>query len=259
MPMHDWIRVEPNYFHDFHVGWIAAFRQSLNNGVLPAGYYALAEQNVPPFEPDVLALQAPPPKSKPGKSHSNNGRTPSGGSTLTLTLAAAPPRVRFTAAEPKASNIPRKQRRIAIRRASNHRLVAVIEIVSPGNKANKRDFLAFVNKAISLLEQGIHLLIIDPFPPTARDPNGIHAAIWRSLVRKRFALLADKPLTLAAYAAERDDRFAAYVEPLAVGDAICDMPLFLTPTEYVYAPLEETYGQAWSGFPAPWKEVVEGE
>lgn len=257
MPMHDWTRVEPNYFHDFHVGWLAAFRQSLNNGVLPRGYYALAEQVVPPFEPDVLTLQAPLPKSKPSSTKSSNGRHSNG--VGTLTLSAVPPRVRFTDAKPKATKTVPKQRRIAIRHASKHRLVAVIEIVSPGNKANKRDFQAFVDKAISLLEQGVHLLIVDPFPPTARDPHGIHASIWRGLVHKRFTPPEDKPLTMAAYVAEPDDRFTSYVEPLAVGDPIRDMPLFLTPTEYVNAPMEEIYAQAWLGFPSLWKEVVEGK
>jgi len=256
MPMHDWTRVEPNSYHAFHVGWLAAFQHSLNNGVLPMGYFAAAEQVVVPFEADVLALELPLPKTNSGRTRLFESEPLAGGGTLTV--AAAPPRVRFAEAHPKAPRIPRKERRIAIRHSSNNRLVAAIEIVSPGNKANKRDFQTFVDKSIVLLEQGIHLLIIDPFPPTPRDPNGLHAAIWRGLVRKRFTPPADKPLTLAAYVAERDDRFRSYVEPLAIGDPIPDMPLFLTPTEYVYAPLEATYGQAWAGFPAPWKDVIEG-
>src|SRR5579859_7129786 len=135
MPMHDWTRVEPNYFHDFHVGWLAAFRQSLNNGGLPPGYYALAEQVVPPFEPDVLALQAPLPRFKPSGKRLPAIPLPNGGGTLTL--PAAPPRVRSTDSGAKVDN-SLKHRRIAIRHSSNHRLVAVIEIVSPGNKASKK-------------------------------------------------------------------------------------------------------------------------
>jgi hypothetical protein len=45
----------------------------------------------------------------------------------------------------------------------------------------------------------------------------------------------------------------AYLEPLAVGDILPDMPLFLEPGLYVDVPIEATYGQAWEGFPAPWK------
>src|SRR5262249_28003639 len=150
--------------------------------VLPKGYFAAAEQVVVPFEADVLALEVPVPKNRTGRTRSLENEPPNGGGTLTL--AASPPRVRIVEAQPKAPRIPRKDRRIAIRHSSKNRLVAVIEIVSPGNKANKREFQSFVDKSIVVLEQGIHLLVIDPFPPTPRDPSGIHAAIWRGLVRK---------------------------------------------------------------------------
>jgi len=29
-----------------------------------------------------------------------------------------------------------------------------------------------------LIRQGIHLLVIDLFPPGQRDPQGLHKAIW---------------------------------------------------------------------------------
>ena len=48
----------------------------------------------------------------------------------------------------------------------------------------------------------------------------------------------DKPLTLAAYSA---GPVKAYVEPVAVGDVMPDMPLFLDPDRHVPAPLEATY------------------
>jgi hypothetical protein len=48
----------------------------------------------------------------------------------------------------------------------------------------------------------------------------------------------------------------AFVEPVAVGDALPDMPLFLTPEIYVPVPLEETYQLAWEGMPAYWREVL---
>ena len=57
-------------------------------------------------------------------------------------------------------------------------MVAIIEIVSPGNKHSKDALRKFVSKAVEFLDQGVHLLIVDLFPPTKRDPNGIHRAIW---------------------------------------------------------------------------------
>lgn len=243
MPMHDWTRVAPNYYHDFHVGWIAALRQHLNTGGLPRGFYALAEQSVPPVVPDVLTLEVP----SVGGPPTGNGTVGTGPSPATAVLDAGrrqPPRIR--------------SRRLAVRHADGHRLVAVIEIVSPGNKSGRRDFLRFVDKAVELVEDGIHLLIVDPFPPTPRDPRGLHAAVWRELVGKRFTPPAGRPLTLAAYEARADDTFAAFVEPLAVGDRLPDMPIFLAPGRHVPVPLEPTYQTAWAGFPSPWREVVEG-
>src|SRR5256885_2075620 len=53
----------------------------------------------------------------------------------------------------------------------NHHLmttVAVIEILSPGNKDSRAAVRDFVDKTIDFLRAGIHLLLVDLFPPTAR-------------------------------------------------------------------------------------------
>ena len=80
-------------------------------------------------------------------------------------------------------------------------LIAVIEIVSPGNKDNTNGLKTFVRKAGKLLRRGVHLLVVDLFPPSVRDPHGIHKAIWDQFKEEPFELPPDKPLTLAAYAA----------------------------------------------------------
>lgn len=250
MPMHDWTRVKPNPYHAFHLAWLAALQQALNTGVLPAGYYALADQSVPPVSSDVRTLQVPPTTEElpPGPGTSGNG----GAQVLTT----SPPRVQFSATE-SSRMAERPLRRIAVRDESGNRLVAVIEIVSPANKRSNREFRRFLNKTVSLLLDGIHLLVVDPFPPTARDPRGLHAAIWKALVRKAdFTPPAGKPLTLASYAVGPDE-FTAYVEPIASGDVLPDMPLFLTPDGYVSVPLERTYHMAWQGFPPPLRRLLE--
>lgn len=43
MPAHDWTRVIPGTFHDFHHEWISTIKRTLNDGILPLGYYAMAE------------------------------------------------------------------------------------------------------------------------------------------------------------------------------------------------------------------------
>ena len=91
-------------------------------------------------------------------------------------MAAAPPKARFVVDGEEDAYAHRANR---IRIQHRHgQVVAVIEIVSPGNKNTRTALRAFVRKASDLIWQGIHLLVIDLFPPSERDPQGIHKAIW---------------------------------------------------------------------------------
>ena len=252
MPMHDWTRIDRNDYYHFHGSWIFALTNALNQSVLPKGYFALAEHTIPPFVPDVLTLTLP-----PGADQPVSGTGADDGDTATA--VAEPVAHVATTEQRKKRRRPAGRRRVAVRHARNRRLVAVVEIVSPGNKASKRDFADLRDKSVELLDAGVHLLLIDPFPPTARDPKGLHDAVWRALTGKRFDPPAGQPLTLAAYAARGANTFSAFVEPLAVGSQLPAMPLFLTPDAHVLTPLEETYQAAWAGFPAPLRPLLEGE
>ena len=149
----------------------------------------------------------------------------------------------------------RKADRIAVRHRHGQ-VVAVVEIVSPGNKASRNELRTFVEKTSNLISQGVHLLVVDLFPPSKRDPQGIHKAIWDEFIEEDFELPAGQPLTLAAYDAGPPPM--AYVESVAVGEALPEMPIFLKPETYVPAPLEETYRATWDEFfPAPMKRLLE--
>jgi hypothetical protein len=112
-----------------------------------------------------------------------------------------------------------------------------------------------VEKAVEALYRGYHLLIVDLFPPTPRDPDGLHAAIWGEFGDDPFVLPGNEPLTLAAYSA--GPRKRAYVESTAVGRDLMEMPLFLEPEVYVDVPLDATYRAAYRGVPQKWKRVLE--
>jgi hypothetical protein len=137
----------------------------------------------------------------------------------------------------------RKANRVTVRDPDGE-VVAVIEIVSPGNKHAVR---SFVRKAVNLLLGGVHFLVVDLFPPSKRDPQGIHKLLWDRIRDEDFALPPDKPLTLAAYSA--GSTITAYVEPIGVGDRMPDVPIFLTADRYVPCPLEATYQASWDAFP----------
>jgi hypothetical protein len=239
MPIHDWTRVRPNRFHDFHQSWTVAIRNALNAGRLPPGYFAMVEQETGGPEPDVVTLELTPPA----------GPTPGGGTAVDL----QPPKARFVTRS-EAGGYARKANRVTVRRPDGE-VAAIIEIVSPGNKDNRHALRAFARKAAEFLQAGVHLLIVGLFPPGPRDPQGVHKVIWDDIRDEPFTLPPDKPLTLAAYAAGTET--VAYVEPVAVGDPLPEMPIFLTADRYVACPLEATYQTAWQLFPAPLKQPLE--
>jgi hypothetical protein len=243
MPIHDWTRVDAGVFHHFHTGGLVEIGNALNGGQLPGGYYALAEQAAGLIGPDVLTLerQAEETSPKPG-----NG-------TQTKTAVIMPPRVKHVFRRERKF-YSKKQRRLAIRHRSNDRLVAVVEIVSHGNKSSAANVRDFVEKAATIVLSNINLLVIDLFPPTRRDPHGIHAAIWRALGDRHQQTYTSKPLTLASYDVGED--IIGYVEPIAVGDRLKDMPLFLEEDRYIDVPLEATYRAAWRGVPKHLQQVL---
>ncbi len=247
MPIHDWTRVTAGTWHDFHLVWIAEIRNVLNGGILPADYYAQAEQIAGPIGPDVLTLQLPDALADGAADSSPEG---TGGG---VAVRAAPPRMRITA-EAEMNDYVLKRRTLVIRHASGDCIV-LLEIVSPGNKAARHALRSFVEKAVEALYRGYHLLIVDLFPPGPRDPNGIHGAIWSEFCDSSHVQPAGEPLTLASYSA--GPRKRAYVEPTAVGRELMDMPLFLEPEIYVNVPLEATYQAAYRGVPRRWQRVLE--
>ena len=133
-------------------------------------------------------------------------------------------------------------------------VVAVIELVSPGNKNSRHAIRSFVDKTLDFLRQGIHILIIDLFPPSRRDPQGIHKVIWDEVREEAFELPSDKLLTLVAYSAGVPK--TAYVDPVAVGDTLPDMPVFLDSATYILAPLEATYLATWETCPEELRELI---
>ena len=109
------------------------------------------------------------------------------------------------------------------------------------------------------LDAGVQLLLVDLFPPGPHDPQGMHGAICRSLDQSSeepYDPPAEEPLTVAGYAAGPE--VDVFLEHVAVGVPLPDMPLFLRPDRYVMAPLEATYQTAYRGMPAFWREVIEG-
>ena len=183
MPIHDWTRVTAGTWHDFHLAWIAEIRNALNGGLLPPSYYVQAEQIAGPLGPDVLTLQTPELPPDLGIEEPSTGG---------LAVATVPPRARLVD-EAEMSDYVLKRRALVIRHVSGDRIVALLELVSPGNKSARFALRSFVDKAVEALFRGYHLLIVDllpAYPPrSARDSRShlgrarqrlLHAAARRA-------------------------------------------------------------------------------
>jgi hypothetical protein len=238
MPIHDWTRADAGTYHDFHQVWTIEIRNALNRGLLPQGYSAFADLKVSGVEPDVAAIQARP--------------TPVGGG---LAVAEAPPHARqVLKGTTEAGTYARKANRIVIRHRRGQ-LVAAIEVVSPGNKESRNGIVAFVGKVVDFLRNGIHVVLIDPFPPGPRDPDGIPALVWDEVAGlPTEPLPPDKLLTVASYDASGD--LTAYVNSVGVGDPLPDASLFLAPGWYISVPLERTYEAAWDETPQDTRDLI---
>ena len=243
MPAHDWLHVDAGTFHDFHHGWIYEIKSALNGGMLPGGFYAMAEQHAGQVIADVLALHS-------GEENEDSGPDDGG-----VAVLRAPPRVGRKVVASASATYRQLRKTIAIRHVSGHRIVAMIEIVSPGNKDRAKNVEDFAEKAQAALRAGIHLLLVDLFPFGTHDPHGMHGAIWEQFDSEDYHPPVNQPLMLASY--DADQLPEAYLVPFAVGDTLTDMPLFLTHNGHIDVPLEATYQAAFQSVPAVWRKVLE--
>lgn len=242
MPVHDWTRVVAGNFHDFHHTWITSIKHRLNHGLLPNGYYALAEQVAQGPVPDVLTLE-----------RQDEWPSSSGDSTTVMTLTATPPQIRYKE-EVDVSIYARRADRIAIHHVNGDRVVAYIEIVSPGNKYSRRAVEQFQEKIAEALERGCHVVMLDILPPGRHDPSGMHAAFWNRHFESSHGVTEDEPYGVSSYCADLVPH--GYFEPVGLGRPLPNIPLFLTTDSYVNLPLEETYLVAWEDVPDRWKQVL---
>ena len=245
MPIHDWSRVDAGIFHGFHARWIARLAETLMP-MLPTGYYAEAEQHASERVADVLTLRISPPT---GDDHSHSLR-----STDIKTALLELPKV----AEHRTAKRNRKEklrpRHVAIRHVSGHRVVALIEIVSPGNKDRGSHVEAFVDKAETAIASGVHVVAVDLFSPSRSAPAGLPARIWRRFERSPVVLPADRPLSFGSFVGRVPPD--AYFEFRKIGDELPSFPLFLTDEKYLNLPLEATYSATFEYGPPYLREML---
>lgn len=152
----------------------------------------------------------------------------------------APPQPTLTL-EPRLPSQDIYEVRIYDSRRKRH-LVAAIEIVSPSNKDRPENRSTFVAKVATLMEQGVCVSIVDIV--STMDFN-LYAELLSFVEGVDPALNGDPP---SMYAATVRTRFEGqrrlmdtWYHPLAIGQALPTLPIWLTETQAISLDLEASY------------------
>lgn len=124
-------------------------------------------------------------------------------------------------------------------------VLAVVEVVSPGNKDDEQTRLAFAGKCLSYLSKGIGLLVMDIV--TNRLANLHNTLVHLGKQDTRFEMVGSPPIYVAAYRPvhrNREDVIDLWHWPLAVGSPLPAVPLALKGFGCVRLDLEATYTEA---------------
>jgi hypothetical protein len=222
MTLHHW----PNPrvpWRSFHNHWAIRLVEYLNQGVLPVGFRARPTEFIIGVEPDVLLLQ-------------EHDRPDMLASTQTALAEAT-----LTAVLPAPAELPI----VGVYSAYDAtRLVAVIELVSPGNKDRSEAIQAFVEKVVFLLQDGVHVMVIDVL--------SLPQLSIRRPILGRLGLdtetAAEGSLWISSYCSLPGGEPYPHVEvrewaqPAAIGKPLPATPLFLRGDKlWVTVDLETTY------------------
>ncbi len=207
------------HWESFHASWAVKLADMLTEQVLPAHFMAEAMVHIgPSVEIDEAPLDR------------HVEREITGNGVPSLEIPATFP----DTFEVRVFNIE-----------GGPRLVAAIELVSPGNKDRAEERRAFCTKCASYLHQGVSLVMVDIV--TSRRAN-LHNEMMRLMeVGGAFEVAGESPLYAMAYRPVRRDKrnlIEAWTVPLALGHALPVMPLSLGGDVVLPLDLESAYMDA---------------
>lgn len=223
-----------------HSLWAGAITASLNAGLLPRDHFAEPQVSVGRVEVDVATQHeegqgqgnAIPPATPP----------PSGGEVATLAARAwAPP----TPAFEMDAVFPGEVEVLVISTVAGPTLVGAIELVSPSSKDRPASRRAFAMKCLSYFQAGVGVLVVDVV--TERNAN-LHDEMAGLLLGEAPGF-PGSPATYAAacrpFRRSAGERIAVWPQPLAVGQPLPEIPLWLRDLEDpIRIDLEASYTEA---------------
>ncbi len=219
-------------WESFHAFWAAAIGERLNR-LLPPRYFAAIQTHLGSrVEADVAEFEA----ESVGVAESANG--PGGGTAL---QTWAPPAAVLTMPAVFPDDIEVQ----VFDTRDGARLVAVVELISPGNLDRPEVRRAFAAKCAAYLQRGVGLVIVDIV--TSHRFNLHNELVQLLRLDTAFAMPADATLYAAAYRpARRQDAnvIDVWPAPLAVGDPLPLLPLALRGAAAVPLDLDAAYTDA---------------
>jgi len=201
------------HWHSFHNSW-ATYISSQLNSLLPLGYFA--EANVQyGIEIDVAAFEE---------------------------SGAEPSTVNYTPPAPNATHPTTFTEAVVeigiFSRSGGPQLAAAVELVSPANKDRPETRQALVNKCATYIQAGVGVVLVDVVTERSAD---FHREL---LARLGATGNAPGPLFASAYRpVERDGAsiLDVWIEPVALGQPLPTMPLWLRGGLCLPVELEATY------------------
>lgn len=225
-PVHGW--------ESFHARWAVALSDAFNR-VLPRGYLAEVQIHIGRnIEADVAEFELSP------SIYAEEENGSDGGAAVQVQTWASP-----VAAQTVNIVFPDDIEVQLYDLRDGKRLVAALELISPGNKDRAKARRAFGAKCVAYLQRGIGVVIVDIV--TLRSGN-LHQVVLELLDQTEGSVLsADTELYAVAYRpAHRGDNNQLDLWPveLAVGQPLPLLPLALRGAFFVPVDLEATYMEA---------------
>jgi hypothetical protein len=238
MPLRDHFRPPLDnlrYWEGFHATWPVMIVARLRHK-LPRGYLAVPRVHAgSSAEVDVATFHSEHESTPPSAGNENGGGV--------ATAVWAPPRPTLTIPTDFPTQDIYEVRVYDQNRGS--RLVAAVEIVSPGNKDRAEHRQAFISKCAGLLQERVSVVIVDLV--TTRTAN-LYGELL-DLIELTDPLLKPEPPSLyvaACRSTKKGDKWLleTWLNPLNIGQPLPTVPLWLADDLAVPLELNESYEES---------------
>jgi len=224
MPLHNWSRVAPEIFHDFHLSWIVHLSRAINQCVADEGYYSL-------IEPIAAGLHK----------------------TVLDTEDFARIRSEIES-EPDHPDPAKWANRIAVYRADGDLVRGFVEILTPGAVSSGVLWECFVQRTQDAISSEFFVAVADAFPQSRPARDSLRTGASNAVANIGRSAGVGKWLGVASFSGDGKSQ----LESMSVGAPLPDLTLFLAPGKCVNVALETAYLAAWNGLPKILQRMVEG-